>query len=42
MKAAVHTRYDPPEVVRIADIDRPTAGNHAGPVSMMPLLPAAP
>ncbi|MGH2528982.1 MAG: alcohol dehydrogenase catalytic domain-containing protein [Actinomycetota bacterium] len=25
MKAAVHTRYGPPEVVRIADVDKPTA-----------------
>ena len=28
MKAAVHTRYGPPEVVRIADIDKPTAKDH--------------
>jgi NADPH:quinone reductase-like Zn-dependent oxidoreductase len=26
VKAAVHTRYGPPEVVRIADVDEPTAG----------------
>jgi len=25
MKAAVHTRYGPPEVVRISDVDKPTA-----------------
>lgn len=25
MKAAVHTRYGPPEVVRITDVDKPTA-----------------
>ena len=25
MRAAVHSRYGPPEVVRIADVDRPTA-----------------
>ena len=24
MKAAVHTRYGPPEVVRIAEVERPT------------------
>ena len=28
MKAAVHTRYGPPEVVRIADVDKPTAKDH--------------
>jgi hypothetical protein len=28
MKAAVHTRYGPPEVVRIAEVDRPTIGDH--------------
>ena len=26
MRAAVHTRYGPPDVVRIADIERPTSG----------------
>lgn len=26
MKAAVYTRYGPPEVVRFAEVDRPTAG----------------
>ena len=25
MKAAVHTRYGPPEVVRISDVEKPTA-----------------
>jgi NADPH:quinone reductase-like Zn-dependent oxidoreductase len=25
MKAAVHTRYGPPDVVRIAEVERPTA-----------------
>jgi NADPH:quinone reductase-like Zn-dependent oxidoreductase len=24
MKAAVHTRYGPPEVVRVSDVDKPT------------------
>ncbi len=28
MKAAVHTRYGPPEVVRIADVDKPTVRDH--------------
>jgi len=28
MKAAVHSRYGPPGVVRIADVDRPTAEDH--------------
>jgi NADPH:quinone reductase-like Zn-dependent oxidoreductase len=28
MKAAVHTRYGPPEVVRIAEVGDPTIGNH--------------
>ena len=28
MRAAVSTRYGPPEVVRIADVDRPTVGDH--------------
>ncbi|HET7234807.1 MAG TPA: NAD(P)-dependent alcohol dehydrogenase [Actinomycetota bacterium] len=28
MKAAVHTRYGPPDVVRIAEVDRPKAGVH--------------
>ena len=27
MKAAVHTRYGPPEVVRIRDVDRPAVGD---------------
>ena len=27
MKAAVHTRYGPPEVVRIQDVDRPAVGD---------------
>jgi NADPH:quinone reductase-like Zn-dependent oxidoreductase len=27
MKAAVHTRYGPPEVVRIADVEMPTVGD---------------
>src|SRR5919201_7127545 len=27
MKAAVHTRYGPPEVVRIRDVDKPTVGD---------------
>jgi NADPH:quinone reductase-like Zn-dependent oxidoreductase len=27
MKAAVHTRYGPPDVVRIAEVDEPTAGD---------------
>ena len=25
MRAAVHTRYGPPDVVRIVDVERPTA-----------------
>jgi len=25
MKAAVHTRYGPPDVVRITEVDKPTA-----------------
>jgi NADPH:quinone reductase-like Zn-dependent oxidoreductase len=28
VKAAVHTRYGPPDVVRIAEVDRPKAGVH--------------
>ena len=28
MKAAVHTRYGPPDVVRIADVDKPTGKDH--------------
>jgi NADPH:quinone reductase-like Zn-dependent oxidoreductase len=28
MKAAVRTRYGPPEVVQIADVDKPTANDH--------------
>ena len=28
MKAAVHTRYGPPEVVRIVGVDKPTASDH--------------
>jgi NADPH:quinone reductase-like Zn-dependent oxidoreductase len=28
MKAAVHTRYGPPNVVRIADVDKPAARDH--------------
>ena len=28
MKAAVHTRYGPPEVVRIADVGEPVVGDH--------------
>lgn len=28
MKAAVHTRYGSPDVVRIADVDKPTAKDH--------------
>jgi NADPH:quinone reductase-like Zn-dependent oxidoreductase len=28
MKAAVRTRYGPPEVVGIAEVDKPTAGDH--------------
>lgn len=28
MKAAVHTRYGPPDVVRIAEVDPPAAGDH--------------
>lgn len=27
MKAAVHTRYGPPEVVRITEVDKPTAND---------------
>ena len=28
MKAAVHTRYGPPDVVRIVDVDMPTVRDH--------------
>ena len=28
MKAAVHTRYGPPDVVRIADVDKPAVTGH--------------
>jgi len=28
MKAAVHTRYGPPDVVRIADVEKPTVADH--------------
>jgi len=28
MRAAVHTRYGPPEVVRISDVEKPTPGDH--------------
>jgi NADPH:quinone reductase-like Zn-dependent oxidoreductase len=28
MKAAVHTRYGPPDVVRIAEVDKPVVGDH--------------
>jgi NADPH:quinone reductase-like Zn-dependent oxidoreductase len=28
MKAAVHTRYGPPEVVRVVKVDAPTVGDH--------------
>jgi NADPH:quinone reductase-like Zn-dependent oxidoreductase len=28
MKAAVHRRYGPPDVVRIAEVDKPTAEHH--------------
>jgi NADPH:quinone reductase-like Zn-dependent oxidoreductase len=28
MKAAVRTRYGPPDVVRILDVDRPTPKDH--------------
>jgi NADPH:quinone reductase-like Zn-dependent oxidoreductase len=28
MKAAVRTRYGPPEVVRVSDVDKPTAGDN--------------
>jgi NADPH:quinone reductase-like Zn-dependent oxidoreductase len=28
MKAAVHTRYGPPEVVRITEVEKPTVGDH--------------
>jgi acyl-CoA synthetase (AMP-forming)/AMP-acid ligase II len=28
MKAAVHTRYGPPEVIRIADVDKPAVTGH--------------
>ena len=28
MKAAVHTRYGPPDVVRITDVDKPAVTDH--------------
>ena len=28
MRAAVHSRYGPPDVMRIADVEKPTAGEH--------------
>src|SRR5215203_6655762 len=28
MRAAVHTRYGPPEVVRIAEVEKPTIGDN--------------
>ena len=28
MKAAVHTRYGPPDVVRVTEVDRPAPGDH--------------
>jgi NADPH:quinone reductase-like Zn-dependent oxidoreductase len=28
MKAAVHTSYGPPDVVRIAEVEKPTAKDH--------------
>src|SRR5215471_13964649 len=28
MKAAVYTRYGPPDVVRIADVEKPVPGDH--------------
>ena len=34
MKAAVHTRYGPPDVVRIADVDKPSVKDHEALVKM--------
>jgi NADPH:quinone reductase-like Zn-dependent oxidoreductase len=28
MKGAVHTRYGPPDVVRVSDVDKPAVKDH--------------
>jgi hypothetical protein len=38
MKAAVHTRYGPPDVVRISEVEKPTAKNNEPLVRVTPRL----